>query len=101
MATETSPIQSYLDQYGRVAPALPGGDLPWLAGLREAALNRFRQQGFSNARVEARKDTNLRPREKISFEPAPAKGGSAGIDLLPTVMPQGHAAHRMVFVDGA
>jgi len=101
MATETSPIQSYLDQYGRVAPALPGGDLPWLAGLRETALTRFRQQGFPTARVEAWKYTNLRPLEKLAFEPAPTKGGAAGVDLLPTVMPQGQSAHRMVFVDGA
>src|SRR5690349_18475402 len=101
MATETSPIQSYLDQYGRVAPALPGGDLPWLAGLREAGLTRFRQQGFPTARVEAWKYTSLRPLEKLAFEPARPKGTGAGVDLLPTVMPHGQPAHRMVFVDGA
>src|SRR3954462_5692357 len=110
MATETistetrSPIQSYLDHYGRVASGLPGGGLPWLRSLREAALARFRKQGFPNARVEAWRYTSLRPLEKIAFEPAPAAnsgGGTVAIDLLPTVMPAGQSSHRMVFADGA
>ncbi|HYI70875.1 MAG TPA: SufD family Fe-S cluster assembly protein, partial [Skermanella sp.] len=102
MATETaSPIQSYLDHYGRIASGLPGGALPWLGSLREAGIARFRRQGFPGARVEAWRYTSLRPLEKFAFAPAPASAGTVAIDLLPTVMPAGQPSHRLVFVDGA
>src|SRR3954453_14936039 len=106
MATETtstetrSPVQSYLDQYGRIASGLPGGTLPWLGSLRETGLARFRKQGFPNARGEAGRYTNLRGPEKFAFEPASAQAGTVeagtvAIDLLPTVMPAGQSSHRL------
>ncbi len=101
MTTDTNTIQPYLDHHGRVAAALPGGELPWLAALRETGLARFSRQGFPTARVEAWRYTSLRPLEKVAFEPAPAAGGAVSIDVLPTVMPAGQASHRLVFVDGA
>lgn len=89
MTTDTATIQPYLDHHGRVAAALPGGELPWLAGLRETGLSRFSRQGFPTARVEAWRYTSLRPLEKVAFEPASAAGGAVSIDVLPTVMPAG------------
>ncbi|EWY37898.1 FeS assembly protein SufD [Skermanella stibiiresistens SB22] len=102
--TPAPAVQPYLDHHGRVASSLPGGDLSWLGNLRAEGIARFRKQGFPGARVEAWRYTNLRPLEKVAFEPAPAGGGpsaAVSVDLLPTVMPAGQPSHRLVFVDGA
>lgn len=100
MATPTPAIQSYVDHFGRLRAELPGGDLPWLAERRAAALEQFRATGFPTPRVEAWKYTPVRALEKLAFAPAPHHPGPIGVDALPSVMPAGQPSHHLVFVDG-
>ncbi len=96
-----STIETYRDQFRTHAASLPGAGLPWMDELRAAGLDRFSKGGFPTQRNEAWKFTSLRPLEKVTF--ALAQDGAADsvpVDLIPSVMPVGEAAHRLVFVDG-
>jgi Fe-S cluster assembly protein SufD len=84
--------------FAQVAAGLPGAKLPWLAGLRRDALDRFVASGLPTTRDEEWKYTNVgalarRPYTVTRTEaPAPAFAIDAftfGLD-----------AHRVVFVDG-
>ncbi|HYD30673.1 MAG TPA: Fe-S cluster assembly protein SufD [Azospirillaceae bacterium] len=94
-------VQPYIDLFGRLESGMPGGRLPWLAERRRAGLERFRDTGFPSVKAEAWKYTNLRPLESLSFDLAAPSPPTVGIDRLPTVMPAGESAYRLVFVDGA
>ena len=85
--------------FRRLSPSLPGQQAPWLAALREQALERFAEHGYPTPREEAWKYTNLAPLlAGKSFEPAAAIDGAAGLAidayLLAPDLP------RLVFVDG-
>ncbi len=88
----------YTEQYSALKGALPGGDLPWLADLREAGIGAFRATGLPNPKMEAWKYTNLRPLEKLAFTPAATD--RPGPDRLPSLLPAGASNHRLVFVNG-
>ena len=87
-------LQPYLDQYGAAKAALPGAGAPWLAGLRDAGIARFRALGFPTPKVEAWKYTNLNALRKIDFRPAGEVETAAGIAV------DRGAAHRLTFVNG-
>jgi Fe-S cluster assembly protein SufD len=80
---------------------LPGADLAWLSELREAGINQFRRHGLPSPRSEAWKYTNLNPLSKVAFA-APQAGGPApvAIDRLPSLLPAGGHARRLVLVEG-
>ena len=86
-------VQTFVDQYGAEKAALPGAELPWLAGLRERGIERFAALGFPTRNVEAWRYTNVRPLQKVAFVPAePAEGVQIAVDR--------GAAHRLSFVNG-
>lgn len=100
MDTHTpAPTLSFVDQYGAIRDALPGGALPWLCALREGAIAAFAADGLPTPRTESWKYTNLRPLEKLDFSLLADENIS--IDKLPTLLPHGAGGHRLVFVNGA
>lgn len=89
-----------LAEFARVAPALPGARLPWVARARRAGLERFAQAGFPTSRDEDWKYTSVAPIEKRYFAALPhdaSPGSRAGLDTLGF---ERFPGHRLVFVDG-
>lgn len=57
----------YLADFARIASALPGANVPWLARRRASALDAFAQSGFPTRRDEEWKYTSVAPFEKRTF----------------------------------
>lgn len=94
--------RDFAGRFGAAADGLPGAGLPWLATLRRAGLERFAAGGLPTPRTEDWKYTNLRALEAQEFVPAPMSATVNGVEAgaLPSLLPQGQAAHRLVFVNG-
>jgi len=86
-----------VDRYAAIAGTLPGGDLPWLVGRREAGIERFRDFGLPTRRREEWKYTNLEELRRVPFEPAKPVVNGISTGTLPTLI---GAEHRLVFVNG-
>ena len=96
-------VEPYLRQWTERRAGLPGGGLAWLAHQRETGIERFRAKGVPTPRTEAWKYTNLRALERIAFQPPAANETALAFvspSALPSVLPDGAAAVRLVFVDG-
>ena len=92
------PEALYLDDYASRKAALPGGELPWVADLREAGIARFDALGFATPKQEEWKYTNLKPLVRTDFTAAPAEVSSITRDTVaPHLLPDSHC---LVFVDG-
>src|SRR5260221_6744079 len=63
------------DQFGRAAPALPGGAA--VAGIRARAFEAFERQGLPHRRVEEWKYTDLRALIREAYAPATAPDQAA------------------------
>lgn len=73
------------------------GEPEWLAGLRRAGADRFRETGLPTNREEAWKYTSLRPLARAKYAPVPANDAQAA----PTVpAPLLEGAAQAVFVNG-
>jgi Fe-S cluster assembly protein SufD len=86
-----------VDRYAAVANALPGGELPWLVGRREAGIERFQGLGLPTRKIEDWKYTNLEELRRVHFEPAKPVANGVSAQALPTLV---GAEHRLVFVNG-
>jgi Fe-S cluster assembly protein SufD len=84
--------------FARIAPALPGANLAWLAKLRRQALERFIEHGLPTTREEAWKYTNVAPLAKRPYTTG-TSGDAPLVDVAAFAFP-GLAAHLVVFVDG-
>ena len=89
--------QTTLDRLSGRAQSTAGA-VPWLDKLRAEAGARFAETGLPTPRLESWKYTNLRPLEKLDFSPSASTPIS--IDRLPSLLPKGQAAQRLVFVNG-
>ena len=99
VATETDPAAPYVAQFAEIAPTLPGGGLPWFAGLRETAIGAFAESGFPTIRTEAWKYTDLRRMLRTDFTASPdGVAEPAAAALAPWRLDGG--THLLVFVDG-
>lgn len=86
------------EDFANRAATLPGSGLPWLATVRQRALERFTATGFPTTANEAWKYTNLAPLAGASFVPA-TRGQPANCphaDAFTGIGP----GHRLVFVNG-
>ena len=54
-----SAIDFWVAEHRARAPRLPGAALPWLAGLRERAIQRFADEGWPTPRIENWHHTSL------------------------------------------
>lgn len=93
----------YLSDYARVAAALPGTHLPWLARQRAGALDLFAQRGFPGKRDEDWKYTSV---AALLQQPFVATCGGAADDapaaaaiLSCLALPQ-DGSHLLVFHNG-
>jgi Fe-S cluster assembly protein SufD len=96
---DSTPVQSFVEQFGALRGELPGAALPWLSDLRAAGIERFASLGLPRPDVEAWKYTRLRPLETTGFTPA-GTADAVSIDGLPALLPQGGIDHRVIFVNG-
>jgi Fe-S cluster assembly protein SufD len=96
----TDITDAHVRRFAEARPALPGRDLPWLATLREGAIERFAALGFPTRRVEEWKFTDLRPLTRTAFLPAPRRANGVTGDSVARLHPADLACHRLVFVDG-
>ncbi len=92
-------IDQSVAEFRKVRATLPGNELPWLANLRDAAVQRFSESGYPTPRDEAWKYTNVAPIVKKGFVPLEGAEDSAGIDISPWLLTDSDAL-RLVFVDG-
>lgn len=67
----------YPVEYERIAPQLPGGNLPWLKQRRHDALALFAAGGFPSLREEEWRYTNVSAIEKKLFSPLLSAPASA------------------------
>jgi Fe-S cluster assembly protein SufD len=86
-------------EYRKLQHRLPGHELPWLAGFRDAAVRRFAERGWPSPRDEAWKYTNVAPVVRKGYAPLPESDSGGEIDPAPWLLPDVDAI-RLVFVDG-
>lgn len=90
-------LQVWADTFGRRADALAGARLPWLAGLRRQALDRFMTEGWPTTKVDAWRHTSLSPLAAAAFSDGAAQPVADQVAALKA----GESGHWLVFVDGA
>ena len=100
LKAETSPVEAYVAQYAAARRALPGAELPWLASLRDAAIARFRSQGFPTTRSEAWKFTNLSRLTGRTFAAAERRDIAVSQSQIAHYRLAGLCELLMVFVNG-
>jgi Fe-S cluster assembly protein SufD len=96
--SEQTATADILEIYGTGAAPAGAPARPWLERLRAAAGARAAATGLPTPKLESWKYTNLRPLEKLAFGPRAAE--KISIDRLPSLLPQGQSALRLVFVNG-
>jgi Fe-S cluster assembly protein SufD len=91
-----------LADFARIAIALPGIRVPWLAQVRNAALERFAQHGYPSARDEEWKYTSVAALEKRAFTVIAGNGpdDAAAATLFDSLALDVQAGHLLVFVNG-
>lgn len=90
-------LQAWADAFDRRAAALPGAEVPWLAGERRQALDRFMSEGWPTTKIEAWRHTSLSPLAAATF----TDGGAQPVADLVAELKAGESGHWLVFVDGA
>ena len=100
MNDATTATARYVDAFAAREPALPGGHLGWLRGVRRAGIDAFSRSGFPTPRNEHWKYTNVSPIEKRSFDLAAPSSRTAPAGGPGDHVPKGCASPCLVFVDG-
>ncbi len=90
-------VQSWLAEFSARSAQLAGADLPWLAAMRQRAIDRFAAEGWPTTRKEDWRHTSLAPLEQASFDFQPQPVDAAA---LVNELKAGEDAHWLVFVDG-
>lgn len=98
MTNATDHTAPYLAQFEAARDRLPGAATPWLAALRQDAIDRFAASGFPSRRNEDWKYTNLTRLERAAF--AAASGAAIDRSSIEPHFLTGIAGPRLVFVDG-
>ena len=88
----------YLEDFMRHKDTFPGRTQPWLAALREAAMQQFLAMGFPTRHDEDWKYTRVAPIEKGPF--TQTLGPPADIDAAQVEALALPGAHLLVFIDG-
>lgn len=92
----SSDLQSWTSTYGSRVAGLPGAGVPWLAALRQRAMDRFISEGWPTTRMEAWRHTSLAGLAQQTFE----DGQAVNVDEQVKSLRQDEAGHWLVFVDG-
>jgi Fe-S cluster assembly protein SufD len=91
-----SAVQAWVDDFAARAQGLPGANVPWLAGVRQRAIQRFADIGWPTTREDAWRHTSLATLAQQSFV---APGHVSAAELV-TQVRQGEPGHWLIFVDG-
>ncbi|MCH7888949.1 MAG: Fe-S cluster assembly protein SufD [Proteobacteria bacterium] len=100
MAAKTDTSEAYVHRFAEAKATLAGHGLPWLAGLRERAIERFAALGFPTRRIEEWKFTDLRALTRTTFSPAPRLANGVTGDAVGRFLPADLPSHLLVFVNG-
>jgi len=96
-------VQPWAATFRERAPRLAGAALPWLAGIRQRAFERFVDEGWPSARSDAWRHTSLLSLDQESFV-APAADApqrfAAQLRSVVDALREGDSGHWSVFVDG-
>jgi len=92
-----SSVQSWQADFLARHKQLPGAELPWLAALRQRAIDRYAAEGWPTPKKEDWRHTSLAPLEQASFDTQPQSLDVA--DMVRSLRAD-EAAHWLVFVDG-
>jgi Fe-S cluster assembly protein SufD len=109
-----SAIDSWVEAWRAQAASLPGAGLPWLAAVRQRAIDRFAAEGWPTNRLDNWRHTSLAFLADESLVPLAqmqAGGGSAAPEAAADALASARAAlellrqgegdgHWLVFVDG-
>src|SRR5690606_28092193 len=66
--TGMSSVQSWVDDFAARHAQLPGAGLPWLAAMRQRAIDRFAAEGWPTTKHEDWRHTSLAPLQQLSFD---------------------------------
>jgi Fe-S cluster assembly protein SufD len=89
---------NFVDEFERVASALPGGGE--LAGRRRDSIERFRALGLPTLRQEAWKYTNVTPLARRAYRAATREDTGSAAAVLTARLPQYADTIRLVFENG-
>src|SRR5690606_35391127 len=87
-----SSVQTWVNNFA----AREHGSIPWLAALRQRAIDRFAAEGWPTTKQEDWRHTSLAVLEPLEFGPA---GTASPLELVKALR-HGEAGHWLVFVDG-
>lgn len=92
-----SAVQSWLAEFSARNAQLAGADLPWLAAMRQRAIDRFAAEGWPTTRQEDWRHTSLAALEQASFDLS-----AAPLDIRQSLsaLRGDEDGHWLVFVDG-
>lgn len=92
-----SSVQAWVADFSARHQQLPGADLPWLAAMRQRAIDRYAAEGWPTPKLEDWRHTSLAPLERASFNTqVEAVDAAQIVQELRAEEP----GHWMVFVDG-
>ena len=92
-----SSVQSWLADFSARRERLPGSGLPWLAAMRQRAIDRYAAEGWPTPRSEDWRHTSLALLEQAAFDTEAQVSDVA--DIVRTLR-AGENGHWLVFVDG-
>lgn len=92
-----SSVDLWLADFSARQAQLPGADLPWLAAMRQRAIDRFAAEGWPTPKREDWRHTSLAPLEQASFD---TQAKSADVSAAIHALKADETGHWLVFVDG-
>lgn len=95
-----TPTSSWLEEYERIQPHLPGNDTQWLQTLRRDSLAHLKETGFPTTRDERWRYTNVRALLKNSPHSTIGESASDSAAVQYAGAIDGLDALRFVFING-
>lgn len=92
-----SSVQSWVADFSARHQQLPGATLPWLAAMRQRAIDRFVAEGWPTPKQEDWRHTSLALLEQASFN---TQAESHDVTDQVHALRAGENGHWLVFVDG-
>ncbi|MFO7188578.1 MAG: Fe-S cluster assembly protein SufD [Pseudomonadota bacterium] len=95
-----SAVQGWVDTFRAEAQRLPGAKLPWLAGARARAIERFAALGWPTNKLEKWRHTSLALLAQQEFAVPPVDRVDLAAGALAQLRQGAEAGHWLVFIDG-
>lgn len=92
-----SSVQSWLADFSTRHAQLPGADLPWLAAMRQRAIDRFAAEGWPTTKKEDWRHTSLALLEKADFQ---TQTSETDVSEAVAALRAEESGYWLVFVDG-